>query len=64
MEQVIPIGDEDLLRALFGPGDRHLRRLRQRFGVDVVLRDQKVKLIGEEATVIEAASAVQRAIGI
>jgi len=64
MEQVIPIGDEDLLRALFGPGDRHLRRLRQRFGVDVVLRDQGVKLIGEEAAVVEAASAVRRAIGI
>ncbi|HET6163037.1 MAG TPA: PhoH family protein [Planctomycetota bacterium] len=64
MEQVIPIGDEDLLRALFGPGDRHLRRLRQRFGVDVVLRDQGVKLVGEEAAVVEAASAVRRAIGI
>jgi phosphate starvation-inducible PhoH-like protein len=64
MEQVIPVGDEDLLRALFGPGDRHLRRLRQRFGVDVVLRDQGVKVIGEEAAVVEAASAVRRAIGI
>jgi phosphate starvation-inducible PhoH-like protein len=64
MEQVIPIGDEDLLRALFGPGDRHLRRLRQRFGVDVVLRDQGLKLVGEEAAVVEAASAVRRAIGI
>jgi len=64
MEQVIPIGDEELLRALVRPKDRHLRRLRQRFGVDVVLRDEGVKLIGEEASVNEAAAALRRAIGV
>ncbi len=64
MEQVIPIGDEELLRALFGPGDRHLRRLRQRFGIDVVLRAEGVKLIGDDASIDEAAHAVRRAIGV
>jgi len=64
MEQVIPIGDEELLRALFGPSDRHLRRLRQRFGVDVVLRGEGVKLIGEDAAVEEAGQALKRAIGV
>ena len=46
MEQVIPIGDEELLRALFGPSDRNLRRLRQQFGVDLVVRGEGLKLIG------------------
>ncbi|MSR46691.1 MAG: PhoH family protein [Planctomycetes bacterium] len=64
MEQVIPIGDEELLRALFGPSDRHLRRLRQRFGVDVVVRGEGVTLVGEEVAVDEAAHALKRAIGV
>src|SRR5262245_46399316 len=64
MEQVIPIGDDELLRALFGPGDRNLRRLRQRFGIDVVVRTEGLKLIGDEASVQEAADALRRAIGV
>jgi phosphate starvation-inducible protein PhoH and related proteins len=64
MEQVIPIGEEELLRALVGPGDRHLKRMRQRFGIEVVLREEGVKLIGEEASVGEAAAALRRAIGV
>jgi len=64
MEQVIPIGDDELLRALFGPGDRNLRRLRQRFGIDVVVRTEGLKLIGDEVSVQEAANALRRAIGV
>jgi phosphate starvation-inducible PhoH-like protein len=64
MEQVIPIGDDELLRALFGPGDRNLRRLRQRFGVDVVVRGEGIKLVGEEAAVDEAADALRRAVAV
>jgi len=64
MEQVIPIGDDELLRALFGPGDRHLKRLRQRFGVDVVVRGEGLKLVGDEASVGEAADALRRAISV
>ncbi len=64
MEQVIPIGDDELLRALFGSGDKHLRRLRQRFGIDVVVRGEGLKLIGDDAAVGEAANALRRAIGV
>jgi phosphate starvation-inducible PhoH-like protein len=64
MEQVIPIGDDELLRALFGPQDRHLRRIRQRFGIDVVVRHEGIKLVGEQAAVDEAANALRRAIGV
>jgi len=62
MEQVISIGDVDVLRALFGPGDRHARRIRRRFGIDLVARDGGVKLVGEEEAVGEAAQALQQAI--
>ncbi|MBM4015105.1 MAG: PhoH family protein [Planctomycetes bacterium] len=64
MEQLIPIEDEELLRALFGPSDRNLRRLRQRFGVDVVVRGDGIKLVGEESAVDEAGHALKRAIGV
>ena len=58
MEQVIPIGDEELLRALFGPSDRHLRRLRQRFGIDLVVRSEGLKLVGDAGAVEDAAHAL------
>ena len=64
MEQLIPIGDEELLRALFGPSDRNLRRLRQRFGVDVVVRGDGIKLVGDDGAVDEAGHALKRAIGV
>ncbi len=64
MEQVIPIGDEALLRALFGPSDRHLRRLRQRFGIDLVVRSEGLKLVGDAGAVEDATHAIKRAIGI
>ena len=64
MEQVIAIGDEELLRALFGPSDRHLRRLRQRFGIDLVVRSEGLKLVGEAGAVDDAAHAIRRAIGV
>ena len=54
-DATLDLRDHDEARALFGPNDRTLRLLRDRFGVEVFARDLRVVVRGDEA---EAALAV------
>jgi len=51
MEKTIDLRDQEEERAFLGPRDAHVRALREFFGVDVVCRGQKLKIIGEADTV-------------
>jgi phosphate starvation-inducible PhoH-like protein len=64
MEQVISIADPEVLQALFGPGDRHAKRIRRRFGIDVLARDGGLKLVGDKQSVDDAADVVRQALHI
>ena len=55
MQKVIDFRDVEEVRGFLGPRDGNLRALRERFGVDAVVRGQKLKLIGDEQAVASAA---------
>ncbi len=44
--------------ALFGPGDRNLRTLREVFGITLVVRDDQLRMTGEGPALTKAASAI------
>ncbi len=48
----IPEATEQLQRALFGPMDRHLRRLRERYGVRVSARNEVLTIDGGDADAV------------
>lgn len=50
-ESSIPFVDHDQIRILFGAGDEHLRRVRDSVGIDVVVRDDELRLRGSEEQV-------------
>ncbi len=50
-ESSIPFADHDQIRILFGAGDEHLRRVRDAVGIDVVVRDDELRLSGSEEQV-------------
>jgi phosphate starvation-inducible PhoH-like protein len=50
--------DQEEARALFGPRDRNLRLLRERFGVDIVARGGQLKVGGDEARARAALAAI------
>jgi phosphate starvation-inducible PhoH-like protein len=54
----VDIDDAELARALYGDQDRHLRLLRDTFGVTVVAREGIVSLEGTEAAVRSASRAL------
>jgi phosphate starvation-inducible PhoH-like protein len=45
---------------LFGAKDQHLRRLRDRFNVNITLRNGQVRIAGEDAAVAQATSAIEQ----
>ena len=51
----LPAIAPELVLPLFGARDQHLRRIRERFGVEIVHRNGVVKIRGEEADVEQAA---------
>ena len=64
-ESVLPAIEPELVLPLFGARDQHLRRLRERFDVEIVHRDGQVKIRGEEEQVqrvAEVLSHLQRII--
>lgn len=58
MHLTISIEQPDKRLALVGPSDRNLRVLREAFGVQVVQRDDDLKLIGESSQVAKAAAVI------
>jgi phosphate starvation-inducible protein PhoH and related proteins len=56
LELTITLNDSRKRNALFGSADRHLRRIRGTFGVQISARDSTVKLAGAALAVGQAAS--------
>jgi phosphate starvation-inducible PhoH-like protein len=60
----IPQATESLQRTLFGPMDRHLRALREKFGVRITARNEALTLEGpDDQAVQEVARRVRRLMG-
>jgi len=57
MQKTIDLRDQEEIRAFLGPRDANLRALRDHYGVDLVCRGQKLKIIGD-ADAVAAVSAV------
>jgi phosphate starvation-inducible PhoH-like protein len=58
-ETTIPAVEPKLILPLFGAKDQHLRRIRQRFDVDITHRDGKIRVKGEEGNVALATEVLQ-----
>lgn len=52
--------DPQLILPLFGAKDQHLRRIRDKFGVEIVHRDGTIRVVGEEAKVAQATQMIQQ----
>jgi phosphate starvation-inducible PhoH-like protein len=50
-EAILSFDNQDLVRTLFGERDRHLRKVRESVGVDVVIRGDELHLFGTERQV-------------
>ena len=50
-EATLSFDDQELVRTLFGERDRHLRKVRESVGVDVVIRGDELHLVGTDAQV-------------
>ena len=59
MELSITLLEPHKLTGLFGPGDRHLRRIRDTLGVRVQARNAVVRILGEPNSVAKAAAALE-----
>ncbi|MFQ5806291.1 MAG: PhoH family protein [Phycisphaerae bacterium] len=60
MELSVTLRDPRKRAELFGAGDRHLRRIRDTFGVRLQARNALVRLSGEPAGVAKAAAVIER----
>jgi phosphate starvation-inducible PhoH-like protein len=56
----IAVVDSKRLLSIFGPRDRHLRRIRSALGVDIVARDGSIHVEGEEQAVLRATEVLER----
>ncbi len=60
MELTVTLKDPARRTELFGPGDVHLRRIREAFGVRIVARNALVRLIGDAPDVARAAAVLEK----
>ncbi len=60
MQRVIAISSPSEARTLFGAQDRHLRRIRDAFGVKIVARETYLRVEGDDSAVGLATQALQR----
>jgi phosphate starvation-inducible PhoH-like protein len=60
MELSVTLRDAHKRAELFGPGDRHLRRIRDSLGVRIQARNALVRILGEPAAVAQAAAVIER----
>jgi phosphate starvation-inducible PhoH-like protein len=63
-ESTISSIEPRLVLPLFGARDQHLRRLRDRFNVDITHRDGQIRVQGNEEAVLKATEAIERLTGI
>ncbi|MFM8577948.1 MAG: PhoH family protein [Planctomycetaceae bacterium] len=56
----ISVVDSKRLLSIFGPRDRHLRRIRTTLGVDIVARNECIHVEGEEQSVLRATEVLER----
>src|SRR5438477_12975666 len=56
----ITLEQPDKKLALFGAADRHLRMIRDTFGVQLVSRDDELRISGESDSVSRAAAVLER----
>jgi phosphate starvation-inducible protein PhoH and related proteins len=54
----IPLEQPDKRLALFGAADRYLRLIRENFGVQVISRNDELKLVGENDAIAKAAAVI------
>jgi phosphate starvation-inducible PhoH-like protein len=59
-EATIPLSDPEEIRTLLGARDEHLRRVRDSVGIDVVFRDDTLKLQGNAARVDQGVEVIKR----
>ena len=59
-EATIPFDDPEEIRTLLGARDEHLRRVRDSVGVDVVFRDDTLKLQGDTESVNQGVAVIGR----
>ena len=59
-EATIPFDDPEEIRTLLGAQDEHLRRVRDSVGVDVVFRDDTLKLQGDPESVSQGVAEISR----
>ena len=59
-EASIPIDDPEEIRTLLGARDEHLRRVRDSVGVDVVIRDDALKIQGDRESVDQGVAVIRR----
>src|SRR6266571_3366697 len=50
-EATLSLENQDLVRTLFGERDRHLRKVRDSVGIDVVIRGDELHLYGTDAQI-------------
>lgn len=60
MTLTIPLEQPDKRLALFGASDRYLRLIRENFGVQVVSRNDELKLTGESDAIAKAAAVINQ----
>lgn len=60
MELSVTLVEPEKRAELFGPGDRHLRLIRDHFNVRVQARSATVRLLGEPSDVAKAAAVLER----
>ncbi len=60
MELAVTIREPRKRGELFGPGDKHLRRIREAFGVRIQARNALVRILGEPANVAKAAAVLEQ----
>jgi phosphate starvation-inducible PhoH-like protein len=60
MELSVTLREPRKRAELFGPGDRHLRRIRDVLGVRLQARNTTVRILGEPAAVAQAAAVIER----
>ena len=63
-ETNLELSDLDQVRTLFGDRDRHLRLIRDELGVEVVLRNGVVRIIGDEPQVRRAKEVFETLVGV
>ncbi len=59
-EATIPFDDPEEIRTLLGARDEHLRRVRDSVGVDVVIRDDTLKIQGDRESVDQGVAVIRR----